>query len=67
MKTCLRLIARRPPRPDLCPRRCTYLLSMCGTDGEKRHASLIFSRITGGGFLPDPQRIVFRGIDFDPC
>ncbi|MGZ8286016.1 MAG: GNAT family N-acetyltransferase [Allosphingosinicella sp.] len=27
--------------------------------------NLVFKDLTGGGFFPDPDRIVFRGIDFD--
>lgn len=27
--------------------------------------NLVFKDLTGGGFLPDPDRIVFRGVDFD--
>ena len=27
--------------------------------------NLVYKDLTGGGFLPDPDRIVFRGIDFD--
>jgi hypothetical protein len=27
--------------------------------------NLVFKDLTGGGFLPDPRRIVFRGLDFD--
>ena len=27
--------------------------------------NLVYKDLTGGGFLPDPDRIVFRGLDFD--
>ncbi|MET1111778.1 MAG: GNAT family N-acetyltransferase [Allosphingosinicella sp.] len=27
--------------------------------------NLVFKDLTGGGFAPDPDRIVFRGVDFD--
>jgi ribosomal protein S18 acetylase RimI-like enzyme len=27
--------------------------------------NLVFRDLTGGGFVPDPERVVFRGIDFD--
>ncbi|HYE29548.1 MAG TPA: GNAT family N-acetyltransferase [Allosphingosinicella sp.] len=27
--------------------------------------NLVYRDLTGGGFLPDPDRIVFRGLDFD--
>jgi GNAT superfamily N-acetyltransferase len=27
--------------------------------------NLVFKDLTGGGFVPDPDRIVFRGVDFD--
>ncbi|HYJ81791.1 MAG TPA: GNAT family N-acetyltransferase [Allosphingosinicella sp.] len=27
--------------------------------------NLVFKDLTGGGFVPDPGRIVFRGVDFD--
>jgi GNAT superfamily N-acetyltransferase len=27
--------------------------------------NLVYKDLTGGGFLPDPDRVVFRGLDFD--
>jgi hypothetical protein len=27
--------------------------------------NLVYKDLTGGGFLPDPDRVLFRGIDFD--
>ena len=28
--------------------------------------NLVYKDLTGGGFLPDPDRVVFQGLDFDP-
>ncbi|HEX6374320.1 MAG TPA: GNAT family N-acetyltransferase [Allosphingosinicella sp.] len=28
--------------------------------------NLVYKDLTGGGFVPDPERVVFQGLDFDP-